>query len=146
MDTGIDIVSLIVAIAAALTAYAAWRKAKPEARASDAEAMAKYQEIIDRAAARELEHTQQKEAQEQAFLKKREELETKAEDQRQTFMGEIASLKKDIAELKLKLEAAIKQADSFEGWAKRLVAQLESLDVVPVPFVITRKGKKDEAT
>lgn len=53
--------------------------------------------------------------------------------------GDIALLKKEVEELKVKVAAIEQERDDLKDWAERLVHQLRSHDIEPVPF---KRGKK----
>ena len=109
MDAG-GIAALVTSFVALLGAYLAWRKTKPETRVLDGDAAESYQRIASQSAKRELE-----------------------------LMAKIDVLEKRVDELAEQLEDAIKRAEKFEDWARRLVHQVRSLGAVPVPLDVTKE-------
>jgi hypothetical protein len=114
-----DIVSLIMGIASIATAVIVWRKFKPEVRILDADAATKYAELVDRAAKRESEY----------------------QNRIDSIQARMALLETRQGELEAQVEAANQRAEKFEGWAKRLTHQVQSLGGVPVAMEQVTVGK-----
>lgn len=118
-DTLQTIGVIIALIASAFTVYANLRKLPIEMRSSDADLSAKYAKLASDTAEENVKLREDVE-------KLRTEIDTLCEQQ-----------KADVKDLASKLQEQIGRADKFENWARRLVSQLESLDIVPVPLDIT---------
>jgi ribosome-associated translation inhibitor RaiA len=109
-----DVITFIIAVGGL---FLAWRKAPLEGRklageasAVSADAAAKFQEIAAKAAERE-----------EAMRLRMDELESKMDN------------------LETQLRKANERAAKFEGWAKRLAHQVQSLGGVPVPLELEDK-------
>jgi hypothetical protein len=107
-----DIVTLIVSITALGGVVITWLKLKPEGVVMDADAASKYGELVDRAAKRENEY----------------------QNRIDVLQARILSVEAKFGELQIEVRAANYRAERFEGWAKRLAFQVQSLGGVPVPI------------
>lgn len=118
MDWG-TVGTLLLAVAALITAIYTLRKLKPEKRVLNTEAdknradVAKqYQEIAKQSAQRE-----------------------------QELMTRIEALETRLDTLEKELEATKKSLGEWQNWAERLAHQLRSRNLIPVPFSLERKTR-----
>lgn len=105
-----EFVSLLMAIAAIITAVIVARKFKPEERGMDADTMTKYQTMLKNSASRELELMTKIDA-----LEKRVEI-----------------LEKQHEADTLLLKNSIKKSERFEGYIQLLIYQIKSLGGTPM--------------
>jgi len=109
-----EIVILLAAIAAIVTSVAAWIKTNPEIRNLNGDIVGKYQAIVDKSADRET-----------TLMNKNDALEVRVE-----------ALEKELAETNARLA-------KIENYNMRLVAQLESENIIPIPFEIVVRRRQD---
>jgi hypothetical protein len=107
-----DLITLIVALGSLTLSYVAYRKFKPEVQVLDADAATKYSDLVDKAAERESKYQMRIDA----------------------LVIRVTQLETRQSELAEQVRDANRRADKFEGWAKRLTYQVQSLGGVPVPL------------
>jgi predicted negative regulator of RcsB-dependent stress response len=111
MDLG-DIIQWVTIVGLVIGAIAGWRKLRPEVQVLDADAATKYSDLVDKAAERESKYQMRIDA----------------------LVIRVTQLEARQMELAEQVKDANRRADKFEGWAKRLTYQVQSLGGVPVPL------------
>ena len=102
-----------------------WRKLRPETAVLQGDALDKYNDALNKSAARELQ-SQTRWDQREADFQTREAY----------LMGRLSTLEAKYSELDGKLAAALARAERFERYAYRLAGQVTSMGGTPVPLEI----------
>jgi hypothetical protein len=115
------IISIIGACVSVGTFLIAWKKLKPESAVLQGDALDKYNDALDRSAAREV-----------LSQKRWDDREAEWQARELLLMGRLSRLESKYAELDGKLAEATERAVRFERYAYRLAGQVQSMGGVPV--------------